>query len=91
MYPHSNGSAECMVQTVENILNKCDEEAENRYLGLLSYHTEPVSSNLKSPAELLNNHKLRTSLPMSKCVIVNETNSKTKEELYQGQKLQAFF
>ena len=28
MYPYSNGSAEPMVQTVENILKKCDEEGE---------------------------------------------------------------
>ena len=91
MYPQSNGSAERMVQTVENILKKCDEEGEDPYLGLLSYRTTPVSSNLKSPAELLNNRKFRTTLPMSKRVSVSDTTSKTKEELYQRQKLQAFY
>ena len=35
MYPQSNGSAERMVQTIENILKKCDEEGEDPYLGLL--------------------------------------------------------
>ena len=91
MYPQSNGSAERMVQTVENILKKCDEEGEDPYLGLLSYRMTPVSSNLKSPAELLNNRKFRTTLPMSKRVTVSDTTSKTKEELYQRQKLQAFY
>ena len=67
MYPQSNGSAERMVQTVENILKKCEEEGEDPYLGLLSYRTTPVSSNLKSLAELLN-RKFRTSLLMSKRV-----------------------
>ena len=82
-----------MVQTVEleNILKKCDEEGEDPYLGLLSYHTTPVSSNLNSPAELLNNRKFRTTLPMSKRVSVTDTTSKTKEELYQRQKLQSFY
>ena len=83
MCPQSNGSAERMVQTVENILKKCDEEGEDPYLGLLSYRKTPVSSNLNSPAELLNNCKFRTTLPMSKRVSVSHTISKTKEELYQ--------
>ena len=91
MYPQSNGSAERMVQTVENILKKCDEEGEDPYLELLSYRTTSDSSNLESPAELLNNRKFRTSLPMSKRVSVCDTTSKTKEELYQRQKLQTFY
>lgn len=80
MYPQTNGSAERMVQTVENILKKCEEEGEDPYLGLLSHRTTPVSGNLKSLAELLNNCKFRTTLLMSKRVSVSETTSKTKEE-----------
>lgn len=91
MYPQSNGSAGRMVQTIENILKKCDEEGDDPYLGLLSYRTTPVSRNLKSPAELLNNRKFRTTLPISKRVSVSDTTSKTKEELYQRQKLQALY
>jgi hypothetical protein len=90
MYPQSNGSAKRMVQTVKNILKKCSEEGEDPYLGLLSYRATPISSNLKSPAELLNNRKLRTTLPMPKRVSVSDSTSKTKEELYQRQTLQAF-
>ena len=37
LYPHSNGFAERMVQIVENILQKCDENKEDPYLALLSY------------------------------------------------------
>ena len=80
MYPQTNGSAERMVQTVENILKKCEEEGEDPYLGLLSHRTTPVSGNLKSLAELLNNCKFTTTLLMSKRVSVSETTSKTKEE-----------
>ena len=88
MYPQSSGSAEHMVQTVENILKKSDEKVEDPYLGLLSYHMTPASSNLKSPAEqlLLNIHKFRTTLPMSKPVSVSDTTSKTKEELIPATK-----
>ena len=91
LYPQSIASAERMVQTIENILKKCDEEGEDPSLGLLSYRTTPVSTNLKSPAELLNNSKFRTKLPMSKRVSVCKTTRKTKEELFQWQKLQAFY
>ena len=37
MYPQSNGFAERIVQTVENILQKCDENKEDPYPALLSY------------------------------------------------------
>ena len=81
MYPQSNGSAERIVQTVENILKKCGEEGEDPYLRLLSYRTTPVSSNLKSPAELLNSRKFRTTLPLSKRESVSDTTSKNQSAL----------
>ena len=64
MYPQSNGSAERMVQTVENILRKCEEDKEDPYLALLSYRATPLNNQLKSPAELLTNRKFKTRLPM---------------------------
>ena len=63
LYPQSNGFAERTVQTVENILKKCDEQGDDPYLGILSYRTTPVDSHLKSPAELLNGRKYKTTLP----------------------------
>ena len=64
MYPQSNGSAERMVQTVENILRKCEEDKGDPYLALLSYRATPLDNQLKSPAELLTNRKFKTRLPM---------------------------
>ncbi|KXJ27601.1 Uncharacterized protein K02A2.6 [Exaiptasia diaphana] len=90
MYPQSNGAAERTVQTVKSILKKRDEEGEHIYLGLLSYRSTPISNKLKSPAELLNNRKFKTTLPMPKRVGVTDDTSKTKEELYHKQNLQAF-
>ena len=64
MYPQSNGSAEQMVQTVENILKKCEEDKEDRYIALLSYRATPLDNQLKSPAELLTGRNFKTRLPM---------------------------
>jgi len=65
LYPQSNGYSERVVQTIENILKKCYEHGEDPYLGILSYRTTPVDNNLKSPAELLNNRRYKTTLPSS--------------------------
>ena len=91
MYAQSNGSAERVVQTVKNILKKCDEKGDDPYLALLSYRATPVNSKLQSPAELLNNRKFRTTLPISKRVSLSDNTSKVKEELYERQKLQATY
>ena len=64
IYPQSNGSAGRMVQTVENILRKCEEDKEDPYLALLSYRDTPLDNQLKSPTELLTNRKFKTRLPM---------------------------
>ncbi|KAG1649802.1 hypothetical protein GQR58_028618 [Nymphon striatum] len=57
-YPQSNGEAERAVQTVKNIFKK----ESDPYLALLAYRSSPLA-NGKSPAELLFNRKLRTSIP----------------------------
>ena len=64
MYPQSNGSAERMVQTVDSILKKCEEDKEDPYTALLSYRATPLDNQLKSPAELLTGRNFKTSLPM---------------------------
>ena len=64
MYPQSNGSAERMVQTVENILRKCEVDKEDPYLALLSHRATPLDNQFKSPAELLTNRKFKTRLPL---------------------------
>ena len=90
LYPQSNGFAERMVQTVKNTLRKCEEEGEDPYLGILSYRTTPVDHQLKSPAELLNNRKFRTTLPTAKrALLTGIDRDHVKENLYQRQKQQA--
>ena len=78
MYPQSNGSSErngSSVQTVECILKKCDEDGSDPYLGLLFNQATPKSHHLVPPSELLNNRKLKTTLPMAMRSRVSITTS----------------
>ena len=55
----SNGEAERAVQTIKNLMKKEDD----MYLAILSYRTTPTEIGY-SPAELLMNRRLRTTVPM---------------------------
>ena len=57
-YPKGNGVAERAIQTLKQIM----EKYEDPYLGLLSYRNTPLSFGI-SPAELLMNRRLNTTLP----------------------------
>lgn len=57
-YAPANGAAERAVQTVKNMLKKEDDP----YAALLAYRSSPLE-NGHSPAELLMNRKLRTTVP----------------------------
>lgn len=60
--PRSNGLAERSIQTIKNILYKCQDSGSDPYMSLLLYRTTP-KGNLPSPSELLFSRKLRTKLP----------------------------
>lgn len=62
-YPQSNGLAERFVQTVKNIVDKTVKNKGDIYLSLLSLRSTPIDHNLPSPAELLFNRKVRSTLP----------------------------
>lgn len=61
-YAQSNGQAEKGVHVLKQLLKKAAESDSDPYLALLSYRATPLQCGL-SPAELLMNRKLRTTLP----------------------------
>lgn len=92
MYPQSNGSAERMVQTVENILKKCEEDGEDPYLALLSYRATPLDNHLKSPAELLTSRTFKTRLPMYQRDLPDSSDHKAmKARFVTRQEKQAYY
>ena len=58
-FPQSNGLAECIVQTVKNLL----KGSSDPYLAILSYRSTPFPWCNLSPAQLLMGRQLRTTLP----------------------------
>jgi transposase InsO family protein len=90
-HPKSNGLAERSVQTVKQLLVKCQESNDDPYLALLSLRTTPRGM-LPSPAEALMGRRLNTNLPMSnkllqpKCIRSNYrkllSNNRYQSKLY---------
>ena len=89
-YPQSNGFAERMVQTVKNILKKSDEQGDDPYLAILAYRTTPIDHQLKSPAELLNGRKFKTTLPQAQRASLKSNGDNVKGQLYHRQQIQRY-
>jgi len=81
-----------MVQTVKNILQKCDENKEDPYLALLSYQATPLDHQLKSPTELPTTRKFKTRLPFCQRVLLNSTDHEAvKTKFMTRQEKQAHY
>ena len=61
-HPKGQGLIERQVQTIKNLLNKCDGDGTDQYLALLQLRTT-INSRLPSPGELLQSRQLKTTLP----------------------------
>ena len=64
-YLQLNGPAEKFVQTVKNLFYKAREEGTDLYKALMIYHNMPLTCNLQSPMQILQNRSARSQLPMS--------------------------
>ena len=64
-YPQSNGLAEKYVQIVKSLYYKAKEEGKVLFKCLNTYHDTPLSSNLQSLMQILQNRCTRSDLPMS--------------------------
>ena len=61
-FPQSNGLAERTIQTVKKQLKKAFSIGDDPYLALLAYRTSPMGPAQESPAELLFNRKVRSTV-----------------------------
>ncbi len=68
MFPQSNGFAEAMVKIIKGALQRAKHSGTDLYLALLDLRAMPIDTQPPSPAELLNQRRLRTTLP---CKIPN--------------------
>ena len=50
-HPKGHGFIERQVQTIKNLLNKCDKDGSDPYLALLLLKSTPLDSKTPSPAE----------------------------------------
>ena len=66
-YPQSNGLVERNVQTIQNLLRK-------EQLALLEFRNTPISGLQESPAQLLMNQRLRSTLPMTPSMLQPHVN-----------------
>ena len=63
-YPRGHALIERHVQTIKKCMHKCDRGGFDFDLALLVLRSTPLSSDLPSPAELLQQRRFRTTLPV---------------------------
>ena len=55
--------AESAVKIIKGLLTRAKYSGQDPYLALLAYRSTPVDSHLRSPAEMLYQHTIRTTVP----------------------------
>ena len=59
----SNGQAEAAVKVVKGLLTRAKYSGQDPYLALLAYRSTPINAHLLSPAEMLYQRVIRTTVP----------------------------
>ena len=77
----ANGFIERNVQTVKNLLQKCEESGNDPHLAMLCLRTTPLDHSTLSPAELLDSRVYQCNFPaLTKltlgCLVGGELNVK---------------
>lgn len=84
-HAQANGKSEKGVHIIKQILKKTTDSKSDPYLALLSYRAAPLECGL-SPAELLMNRKLRTTLPCYTAIKPNTGTQKKFKDMKWKQK-----
>ena len=61
--PRSNGQAEAAVKITKGLLTHAKYSGQDPYLALLAYRSTPIDAHLCSPAEMLYQRAIRTTVP----------------------------
>ena len=61
--PRSNGQAEAAIKVTKSLLTHAKCSGQNPYLALLAYRSTPIDAHLHSPAEMLYQRAIRTTVP----------------------------
>ena len=88
-YPQSNGIVEWIIQTVKKTLRKAKLSNNDPYLAILALRTTPQQKH-SSPAQLLMNRNLQTTLPSPSQLLEQSYNRNVKNlpPLNPGQSIQ---
>ena len=62
-YHQSNGLSERMIQTVKQLLKKCEDSGDDPYIAMMNLRDSPINGTNVTPAEMLMGRKIRTKLP----------------------------
>ena len=58
-----NGQAEAAMKIVKGLLSKAKYSGQDLHLALLAYRSTPIDAHLQSPAEMLYQRNIHTTLP----------------------------
>ena len=61
--PRNNGQAEATVKVTKGLLTCAKYSGQDPYLALLAYRSTPINAHLHSPAEMLYQRAIHTTVP----------------------------
>lgn len=90
-YPQSNGMAESAVKRVKKLMKKCKEDGTDFELAMLDLMNTPITGMEFSPAQLMFNRKLKSSVPASSVSLQPALNKGAREAMIKVQNNQKKF
>ena len=82
-HPRGHGLVERHVQTIKRLTSKCREDGTDINLAILNLRSTPSNQNTPSPAELLNNRRYRSNLPVR--IALPQNYEQIKEQFERNQ------